>query len=284
MEEGGHHEQNPDAHPFQAVRRAVGGVRDEDRRRQACRNSGRRRGRVPGVRVDPGAARRGQESRGEARLSRHDAHVVMPLRLAREQLHMGDIETALVHDLSDETPRRSGEARSRQVGRILGAASQQAPVVLVLDDAHCLHHRTLRALKRLRELTWFKRAPLLGIVLVGQRDTTAAMDEVRLRADHLWLEGLTPAEAQRALETVLGAVITPEAAAALSKSRYARYWLDVQAAADACLADARAHDARRVTVQTVRRVVGAADADDADAPPSEAAVSDFLNRGLRRAS
>ena len=33
---------------------------------------------------------------------------VEPLRLTRERLHMGDIETAIVRDLSDETPRRSG--------------------------------------------------------------------------------------------------------------------------------------------------------------------------------
>ena len=216
-------------------------------------------------------------------LQANTAQVVTPLRLARDQLHMGDIETALIRDLSEETPRRSGEARSRQVGRIVGAASQQGPVVLVLDDAHRLHHRTLRSLKRLRELTWFNRSPLLGIVLVGQRDTTAPIDELRLRADHLWLEGLTPTEAKRAIEAALGRVITAAAVTRLSKSPYARNWLDLHAITDACLADALAQGERSISIETVARVVGADDAEP-DTPPNDDAVAAFLDRGLKRAS
>ena len=211
-------------------------------------------------------------------LATHDVRVVAPLRLARDKLHMGDIETALIRELSDETPRRSGEARSHQVKRLLGEASRQTPVVLVLDDAHWLHAQTLRALKRLRELSWLGQSPLLGILLLGQRDNTARIDEVRLRADHLWLEGLTPAEARRAIGAALGKAIESQAAARLSKSPYARNWLDLQALADACLADALSHAERSVTVGAVNRVVGAIDDEAPDTPPNDAAVAEFLKR------
>ena len=134
-------------------------------------------------------------------LARHErVRVVEPLRLTRERLHMGDIETAIVRDLSDEAPRRSGEARSHQVRRTLGPASREARVVLVLDDSHVLHHATLRGLKRLRELAWLGRAPLIGIVLIGQRDRTEMVPEVGLRSDRMVMAGLTRMEVMCALE------------------------------------------------------------------------------------
>ena len=42
------------------------------------------------------------------------ARLVEPLRLDRERLHLGDIQDAIVGQLSEERPRRSGEARSGQ--------------------------------------------------------------------------------------------------------------------------------------------------------------------------
>ena len=205
------------------------------------------------------------------------ARTVEPLRLTRERLHMGDIETAIVRDLSDETPRRSGEARSHQVRRILGEAGQHAPVVLVIDDAHVLHRQTVRALKRLRELEWLRRSPLLGVVLIGQRDPTHAVDEVRLRSDRLWMEGLTEREAKRALEAALGSVVEPQAAGLVSKHSGARNWLGLIESAERCLAQAAAKGTRRVTVQVARDALGAA-AEEAEEerPANGRAVSDYL--------
>ncbi len=78
-----------------------------------------------------------------------DVRVVEPLRLTRDKLHMGDIEIALVRDLSNESPKRSAETRSQQVQRVLGHSSIKQRIVLMIDDAHMVHGNTLRALKRL---------------------------------------------------------------------------------------------------------------------------------------
>ncbi|MCY4030300.1 MAG: AAA family ATPase [Acidobacteria bacterium] len=180
-------------------------------------------------------------------LRRTEPPLVEPLRLDRENLHLGDIQAAIVRDLSDERPRRSGEARSGQVRRILGG--QRRTPVLFVDEAHALHHATVRGLKRLRELSWQGRSPLIGVVLAGQRDAAARIAEVALRSDRVTMAGPTREEASRALLGALNArrqVITPEAAARLVDDDRARTWLDLQDLADECMARAVARGAETV--------------------------------------
>ena len=219
-----------------------------------------------------------------AALRRHETvKAVEPLRLTRERLHMGDIETAIVRDLSDETPRRSGEARSHQVRRILGPASREHRIVLVLDDSHVLHHSTLRGLKRLRELVWLNRSPLLGIVLVGQRDRTATLPEVGLRSDRTTLAGLSQAEVVCALDrTGYSAVLTDSACSRLSSHECARNWLDLQSLADECLAVARAAGAKRVEAAHVATVLDGPQPEiAAPAVATDAAIGAFLTGASR---
>lgn len=226
-----------------------------------------------------------------AALAAHDGvRVVEPLRLTRERLHLGDVETALVRELSDEAPRRSGEARSHQVRRVLGAASRSARIVLVIDDAHCLHHQTVRGLKRLRELAWMGRAPLLGVVLVGQRDAAARVPEVGLRSDPLWLDGLAGSEAAAVIRGVARQASGPdllaaEAVATLAADRRARNWLDLSALLDECWARIVAGAARPLRREDVVAVLRGAAAPAAAAPgaPSDAAVAAAL-AGPRRAA
>ena len=180
-------------------------------------------------------------------LHAHDVQLVEPLRLARDKLHIGDIEQAIVRDLSDETPRRTGEARSHQVRRILGTASRERPVVLLIDDAHVLHHSTVRAIKRLRELQFGKRSPLLGVLLVGQQDCTRRIAEIALRADALEMVGLTEADACAALMALNAdcdrRVFDDDFIRAAGKRPEARNWLDLAALVDKALARARADGA-----------------------------------------
>lgn len=185
------------------------------------------------------------------------ARVVEPQRLDRERLHLGDIATAMVRDLSDERPWHSAEARTQQVRRLLGQAG--GSVVLLIDDAHVLHHRTLRGLKRLRELSWRGRSPLLGIVLLGQLDKTASVPEVGLRTARASFGGLTQAEAAAALDAACGAVLGPGAAARLAAADRARNWLDLSALVDDVLREAAARGERIATVATVEAALGAAD-------------------------
>ena len=233
----------------------------------------------------------GKTSATRAALRHLDVQVAEPLRLDRERLHLGDIQSAIVRDLSDETPRRSGEARSHQVRRVLGTASRSRPVVLVLDDAHVLHPSTLRGLKRLRELTWLGASPLLGIVLLGQRDRTEDVPEVGLRSDSLRFGGLTQAEAGQALIQALNkgrVVLEPNAVATLAASPRARNWLDLQALADDCLAEAAARGEEAITAAAVAVVLGVkqrpAPAAQAPAAPDDTAVTELLTRNRARKS
>lgn len=193
-------------------------------------------------------------------LHAHDVRLVEPLRLARDKLHIGDIEQAIVRDLSDETPRRTGEARSHQVRRILGTASRERAVVLLIDDAHVLHHATVRAIKRLRELQFGQRSPLLGVLLVGQQDCTRRIAEIALRADGLEMAGLSETDAAAALLALnAGAgrrVFDDEFIRAAGQRPEARNWLDLAGLVDTALARARAGAAD---------VVGAAHLDGAAA-------------------
>lgn len=208
------------------------------------------------------------------------AVVVEPLRLRKEKLHIGDVEWALVSQLSDERPKRSGEWRSQQVRRVVGMRSQQGSVVLLIDEAHTLHHQTLRALKRLRELEWFHVSPLLGIVLLGQADRVSSIPEVGLRSDHVQLAGLSATEAAEAVGAALGPRRAEQAAVeALSASERARNWLDLQDLVDDCLAEAAVRGERTITVDGARAVLHPESRPAPDieaAAPSDAEVDGVL--------
>ena len=220
-------------------------------------------------------------------ISRLGAQVVEPLRLDRERLHLGDIQAALVRDLSAETLRRSGEARSGQVRRVLLSARQN--VVLVLDDCHCLHPNTLRGLKRLRELGARGRClPSLGVILLGQADRAERLPEIGLRSDRLWLAGLTVDDAALALEQAINAqrpLLEPEALTRMSQAPAARTWLDLQQLADDCLSEAAVQGKNQVDLACVTAVLAPGSTQDAapavapeSAAPSDGAVSAVLSR------
>ena len=204
--------------------------------------------------------------------------LVEPLRLTRERLHLGDVERALVRDLSDESVRCSAEARSHQVRRVLGEAARDHTVVLLIDDAHVLHHHTLRGLKRLCELSWLGRAPLLGVILAGQRERTAVIPEVGLRTDQLALAGLTAKESTAVLRDIARCrepvgeaepLFGDGAMALIAGHPRARNWLDLRDLVDDCLAAARARQFRQVTAEVVRAALGPA----AATPPGATALA-----------
>ncbi len=96
--------------------------------------------------------------------------------LQDKPLRMGSIISALLIELCQtvgETPMRASEARSIQLGRLLGMRREVGErVCLVIEDAHRLHPATLSALKLLREMDFNGIAPLLSIVLIGWPNST----------------------------------------------------------------------------------------------------------------
>lgn len=189
-----------------------------------------------------------------------NAQVVETVRLDKEKLNLGDIQSALIVELRTdptESPRRSGEARSRQLRRILGEAAERGPVVLLIDDSHVLNKHTLRGLKRLRELAFGGRAPLLGIILLGQRDMLQEIDEIRLRSDGMWMDGLMESEARTALQHAIGRACETDAIAAMAQSANGRPWLDMIDDADRALAAAMAAGHRKITIADAAAATGA---------------------------
>lgn len=124
--------------------------------------------------------------------------VVVPAANDIHKLHIGDIEQALILDLSSEKPKRGREIRARQLRRILGEASTKNDVVLVIEEAHHLHGMTLRAIKRTREMVWMGKTELFSVILVGQSDpmNKPGVSEVKLRADAVQMNGLSPDEVE----------------------------------------------------------------------------------------
>ncbi len=159
-----------------------------------------------------------------------DVTVVRVLSADKEWVGIGDIERALIFDLSQESARRTREIRARQLRRILGEASRKTSVVLVLEESHRLHGSTLRALKSLREMEWMGQSPLFTVVMIGQYDPLqrAAVDEVRLRTDTVAMKGLTQQEIADYIEATVGKAFEPDAIQALSKCGQARNFLDLQ--------------------------------------------------------
>ncbi len=208
------------------------------------------------------------------------APTVEPLRVDRERLRMGDICAAAVRDLSDERPRQSGEARAAQVRRLLGGSPRRT--LLVIDEAHALHPATVRGLKRLRELPFRGRSPLVGVVLVAQRDASERIPEVGLRSGRLRLAGLDPATAAAAVDRAVNRDgrerIAPDAVRVIAESPAARNWLELQDAVDRCLASG--FGAGTVSASAARKALGAAAPARAEAP----AKGDLAERLKRSAA
>jgi type II secretory pathway predicted ATPase ExeA len=87
----------------------------------------------------------------------------------KEEATAFGIMEALVCAFSADNPMSSREGRALQIGRILDAmVKEKRRPVLVIDEAHALNYRTLRALKRLYDETEFGFRRSLAILLVGQ--------------------------------------------------------------------------------------------------------------------
>lgn len=103
--------------------------------------------------------------------------IIQPRTIDKGRLTAGSICDAIVGDLSSEPPKRSLEAKARQVERLLVGSSRSGNAhALVIEEAHDLTIQTLKYLKRFWELEdGFKK--LLAIILVGQPELKDKLDE-----------------------------------------------------------------------------------------------------------
>jgi len=166
---------------------------------------------------------------------------------------ISDIEQAMIFDLSDETPRRGREIRSRQLRRILGEASTKQAVVVVIEEGHRLHGMTLRSIKSLRELDWMGETELFTCVLLGQSDpmNKAGVAEVRLRSDTVRMQGLSKKEIAGYVRAVMGDVFSDDAIQAVSQLSGTDNFLDLQRCLVALMASAAVAGRNTVTIEDV---------------------------------
>lgn len=113
--------------------------------------------------------------------------VVKPLTIEKEKLTIHNLEEAFILDLKAartdyEAPLRSSrEARDRQVRELLYLYdSEGIAVVLVIEEAHTIPMRTLKALKRLHEIQYGFSQPLT-IILLGQPELMEIKGDLRVR-------------------------------------------------------------------------------------------------------
>jgi type II secretory pathway predicted ATPase ExeA len=105
--------------------------------------------------------------------------VISPRIIDKGRLTASLICDAIIADCSTEKPRRTLEAKARQVEQILTNSSRSGfSHVLMIEEAHDLSIQTLKYLKRFWEMEdGFRK--LLAIVLIGQPEMKGKLDESR---------------------------------------------------------------------------------------------------------
>jgi type II secretory pathway predicted ATPase ExeA len=103
--------------------------------------------------------------------------IIAPRVIDKTRLTTSSICDAIIRDCSTETPKRTLEAKARQIEKILTNSSRAGySHVLMIEEAHDLTINTLKYLKRFWELEdGYKK--LLSIVLVGQIEMKNKLDE-----------------------------------------------------------------------------------------------------------
>ena len=110
---------------------------------------------------------------------------------------MSTILTALIIDLSSESPKQQTEHKARQARRILGEIAGNKKIALIIDEAHKLNMTTLEHLKMLTEMTWGFRSKLITVLLFGQAELTSRLSRDQglfLRVTQYHMKGLTTDE------------------------------------------------------------------------------------------
>lgn len=95
----------------------------------------------------------------------------------KTRLTVGAICDAIILDVSSEAPKKSLEAKARQVERILTNSSRIGfSHLLIIEEAHDLTLSVLKYLKRFWELEDGLKK-LLSILLIGQTELSSKLDE-----------------------------------------------------------------------------------------------------------
>lgn len=112
-------------------------------------------------------------------LNAQDIRVIFPIIVDKNRITPASLIDAIIMDISEENPKRSLEAKTRQALRLLrNRAASDMKQVLIVEEAHLLTVTAMKALKQIYELEdGFKK--LIGIILIGQPELRFLLDETR---------------------------------------------------------------------------------------------------------
>ncbi len=164
-------------------------------------------------------------------LSEMPVHVIRPQSCDRERITVGDIERALIYDLGHgEVVKRTREVRARQLRRVMGEASRDKKIVLVLEEAHRMHPQTLRSLKSMLDIEFAGIAPLFTVIMVSQYDPmrSSNVTEIKRRSDTIQMKGLSSPEVKQYLASTIGSCFDEDAIEAVTSLSYSNNFLDLQ--------------------------------------------------------
>jgi type II secretory pathway predicted ATPase ExeA len=195
-----------------------------------------------------------------------DCHVVCPPVIEADRLSIAGIQREIVETIEakerERVPRDSSR-RARGTAQTIGHASK--PVLLALDEAHLLTYATLTAIKRLWNLPYLGRSPLLSIVLVGQTPLLSKLGEIWElggRTETIRMSGLTVSEGASYIAhrlSVTGAketLFTEEAKMAVSRLCPGRTPLALNGVCRRAVSVAYAMGHQQVTEEDVRNAAG----------------------------
>lgn len=103
--------------------------------------------------------------------------VIFPVIIDKSRISPASLIDAIIMDISEESPKRSLEAKTRQALRLLrNRAAAGMKQVLMIEEAHLLNIGAFKALKQIYELEEGFRK-LISIVLIGQSELQYRLDE-----------------------------------------------------------------------------------------------------------
>ena len=112
------------------------------------------------------------------KLMQDGVKVIYPRIIDKSRISPASLIDAIIMDISDETPRRSLEAKTRQAERLLRSHAERTTQVLIIEEAHQLSNSAIKCLKQIYELEDDFRK-LIGIILIGQTELKHLLDEAR---------------------------------------------------------------------------------------------------------
>ena len=112
-----------------------------------------------------------------SRLMSEGVKIIFPMIIDKRRISPSSLIDAIIMDISEETPKRSLEAKTRQAFQLLkNRAAANLKQVLMIEEAHLLTAGAIKSLKQIHELeNGYEKT--VGIIILGQTELKHLLDE-----------------------------------------------------------------------------------------------------------